>query len=63
MTKPLITFVDGSQLAVEVDEVTVGLVYRDAMGDLKLGIMLSPVEAHSLSQALAAAAFAAERPR
>ena len=57
------TFVDGSQLAVEVDEATVDLVYRDAMGDLKLGIMLSPVEAHSLSQALAAAAFAAERPR
>lgn len=56
-------FVDGSQLTVEVDEVTVDLVYRDAMGDLKLGIMLSPVEAHSLSQDLAAAAFAAERPR
>ncbi|KLO61739.1 hypothetical protein AA983_14310 [Dermacoccus sp. PE3] len=57
------TFVDGSQLTVEVDEVTVDLVHRDAAGDLTLGITLSPVEAHSLSRALAAAAFAAEHPR
>ncbi|CAM3033798.1 hypothetical protein GCM10009763_19240 [Dermacoccus profundi] len=57
-----LTFVDGSQLTVEVDEVTVDLVHRDSTGDLKIGITLSPVEAHSLSQALAAAAFAAEHP-
>lgn len=58
-THAYLELVDGSTLSVEVDG-TVDLVHRDPAGAIALGIMLTPVEARRLGEALIAVAGRAE---